>query len=199
MPKKQTDKKRPGAMGLDNHLPIEGQGRDEMIKIYAWSFEDAWDAQEEWENRYGPNIQGRGPFFRWAGAQELNELYDIHKDGNKQAVIEALYICSLNSLPLPRWCEMVFLSAYRQVRHYKAKSWDDVFGQPHVKGTHLEAKKEEREKSLRVYQRIKKIKQKNPDTPIDGHLFETVGKEFGTGGKTKTEQWYYKWKNKLKI
>jgi len=181
---------------LADHLPIEGQGRDEMKQLYSWDFEAALAEQEKWKNEHTP---GRGPFFRWVGAQELKELYDNYKGGNEKALTEALYTCSMNSLPLPRWCEMAFLSAYRKVRHYKEKSWDDVFGRPHPKHTHLEAKREEREKSFRVYLRINEIKQENPDTPIDGHLFETVGLEFGIGGKTKTEEWYYKYKNRLKI
>jgi hypothetical protein len=184
---------------LADHLPIEGQGRDEMKQFYSLDFEAAWTAQEEWESGCISGSYERGPFFRWMGAQELKELFDIYKGGNKKAITEALYVCSMNSLPLPRWCEMAFLSAYRQVRQYRAKSWDDVFDPPHKKGTHLDSKKEEREKSLSVYHRIKEVKQGNPDIPIDGYLFEMVGMEFGIGGKTKTEEWYYKWKNRLKI
>lgn len=184
---------------MADYLPIEGEGRNEMKQFYSWDFETAWNAQDKWESERTPGSYERGPFFRWAGAQELRKIFDAYKSGNKQAVIEALHICSLNSLPLPRWCEMAFLSAYRKIRQYKEKSWDNVFGRPHPKGTHLEAKKEEYEKSLRVYRRIKEIKRENPDIPIDGHLFETIGLEFGTGGKTKTEQWYYKWKNRHQI
>lgn len=192
MRKKQTVKKRPSALGLDNHLPTEGQGRDEMMQIYAWSFEDAWNAQEEWAMSYGQNIRARGPFFRWIGAQELKELYDIYKAGNSQAIMEALFVCSLNSLPLPRWCESAFLSAYRNVRQYKAKNWDDVFGSPHKKGIHLGAKRQEREFAWKVYEKIQQIKKDDPSIAIDGFLFERVGREFAIGGKTLTEKLYYK-------
>lgn len=179
---------------LKKHLPTEGQGRDEMIKFYSWSFEDAWAAQEAWQG-VDTHIKGRGPFFRWIGAGELQGLYEIYRKGNKAAVIEALYVCSLNSLPIPRWCEMAYLSAYRKIKHYKAKSWDDVFGRPHPKGTHLETKKQEREFAFKVYNRIEQIKRDDPSTPIDGYLFERIGREFGIGGKTLTEGYYYKEKN----
>lgn len=35
------------------------------------------------------------------------------------------------------------------------------------------------------------IKQTTPDTPIDGYLFEKVGRKLGIGGKTLTEEYYY--------
>ncbi len=174
---------------LAEHLPREGQGREEMKQFYSWDFDAAWAAQEEWEKLQTP---GRGPFERWTGAQELRELYDIFLKGKKGAIIEALYICSLNSLPLPYWCELAFLDAYRDVRQYRSKSWDDVFGVPHEKGTHLDTKKEQREKRFLVYKRIEEIKEQNPGIPIDGHLFETVGRELGIGSKTKIETMYYK-------
>ena len=104
----------------------------------------------------------------------------------------------LNDLPVPRWCAMGYLTAFRDVIQYRAKSWDDVFGKPHNKGVHLEAKREHREKSFLVYYRIKDILGTEPETPIDGYLFERVGKNLGIGGKTKTETWYYEWKNILK-
>ena len=179
----------------DLFLPTEGPGRNDLKKLYEWSFEDAWEAQEEWEASHG---QGRGPFFRWMGAQELKQIYDMYKTGYKHAVTEGLYTCALNSLPMPRWLEMAYLGAYRTVRHYKAKSWDDVFGRPHPKGTHLGTKKQERDFAWKVYRRIQQIKQDNPSIPIDGFLFERIGKELGIGGKTLTEEYYYIEKNKHK-
>jgi len=186
------EKRRPSALGLTDHLPIEGPGRDDMMQLYSWTHDDAWQAQEEWEKRYGPNIAGRGPFFRWIGATELKTIYEKYRTGNCSAIMEALSICSLNSLPIPQWCEKAFLVSYRKVKFYKAKSWDDVFGRPHPKGMHVEAKRQELEKSYLIYRRIEQIKKEEPHTAIDGALFERVGKEFGVGGKTLTEGYYYR-------
>lgn len=197
MRKKRIEEKRPSALGLHDHLPIEGPGRDDMMQLYAWSLEDAIKAEDEWSAIYGPNVQGRGPISRWMGAHELKELYELYRTKNSAAIIEALFVCSLNSLPIPRWCEMAFLASYRKVRHYKAKSWDDVFGPPHPKGTHLGTKRQEREFGRKVYNRIRQVKKDDPSIPIDGWLFQKIGKEFGIGGKTLTEEYYYKWKNIL--
>jgi hypothetical protein len=190
MRKKRIEEKRPSALGLHDHLPIEGPGRDDMMQLYAWDFDDALRAQEEWESR---NIQGRGPLWRWTGAQELTELFAQYRiKKNAAFIIEALHVCSLNSLPIPRWCEMAFLAAYRKVRQYKAKSWDDVFGKPHPKNVKLCAKADEREKSLRVVQRVKQILTNNPARAIDRSLFGEAGKDFGIGDSL-AEKYYYKW------
>lgn len=212
--KKLSVKKRPGTLELNMQLPTEGPGRDDMGQLYAWSFDDAWAAQEEWHTS---GVSGRGPFIRWLGAQELKGLYDVYRTGNVKAIIEALFVCSLNSLPIPRWCEMAFLASYRKVRHYKAKSWDEVFGRPHPKGVHLDYKRMERDKSLFVYKRIREVNEKglfgrreekidwgikvhgqyyNPSA-IGEKLFERVGKEFDIS-KTLAGEYYYNWKNKLK-
>ncbi|WP_408997958.1 hypothetical protein ACJ77P_08190 [Syntrophus buswellii] len=207
------EEKKPSPHELEMLLPTEGAGHSEMKQLYGWTFDEAWEAHEAWEAENGTPFDDRiddlkagkitskklvrGPFFRWQGAQELVELYEVYRAGNRSAIIDALYVCSLNSLPIPYWCEMAFLSSYRQVTQFRAKSWDDVFGRPHKKGTHLATKRQDREKSLSVYYRIKEIKRADPSIPIDGFLFEKVGKEFGIGGKTLTEEYYYKWKNKL--
>lgn len=183
--------KRPSAFEMRDHLPIEGPGRDDLMQLYSWTFDDAWKAQEECEDK---NV--RGPLHRWLGAQELKECYNAYKAGKAAAIIEALYSCSINSLPIPRWCEMAYLAAYRKVRHYKAKSWDDVFGKPHPKNIKISAKADERVKSLGVYNRVKQILDKNPSKPIDRFLFGEAGKDFAIGDSL-AEKYYYKWKKRL--
>ena len=182
----------------DDFLPTEpGAGRDEMRNFYSWTFDEAWKEQEIFHAKYGDHIRARGPFFRWYDVQELKKFYQDYKDGNKQALMEAIFICSMNSLPLPRWCEIAFIKAYRHIRQYRAKHWEDVFGKAHPKGTHLETKRQEREYPVIIYERIQKIKKENPKTPIDGYLFESIGRELGIGSKTKIETLYYRGKNFL--
>ena len=221
MQKKRNEKKRLNALVLHDHLPTEGPGRDDLMRLYAWAFEDAMKAQDEWGIRHGQDVQGRGPLFRWMGAVELRELYNIYRMGNKAAIMEALFICSLNSLTIPRWCEVAYLAAYRKIQQYRARSWDDVFGRPHQKGVHLIGKQLKREQSLLVYRRIKdvnknnlfgkrekefidgspirdkngRIKHYNPSA-IGEKLFERVGMEFNMH-KTLAEKFYYDWKKCL--
>lgn len=195
MPKEKVERKiRRPLIGYDPFLPTEGHGRDEMMQIYLWSMDEVFEAQEEWE-KYSPASRELGPFVRWTGAMKLCGLYRAYQDGDKKAILEALAICCFYSLPIPRWLERACLAAYRKVQNYKVKSWEDVFGRPHPKGTHILTKRQEIEYSRKVYERIQQIKKNKPSTPIDGALFERIGKEFGIGGKTLTEGYYYKGKD----
>jgi len=197
--KKPTEPKPPGkrlnSLGLEPHLAKEGPGRADMLQLLSWTFEDANKAQDEWKLA---GNQGRGPLFRWIGAIELREIYEAYQGGDGAAILEALHICSLNSLPIPQWCEYAFLKAYRNVRFFKTEknSWNEVFGRPHPKGTHLQTKRQERERGPKVYRRIEEILRDEPGTPIDGALFERVGRELAIGGKTLTEEYYYQEKKR---
>ncbi|MFA7423552.1 MAG: hypothetical protein WCZ16_00710 [Desulfosarcinaceae bacterium] len=177
-------------MTEDRFLPAEGAGREELRQLYNWTVEEAIEAQEEWRKA----DLGRfavGPLFRWVAAQELLKIGQLYeKEKNPAFILRALFLCSFRSLPIPEWCEHAFVTSVRKVTRYKAKSWDDVFGKPHPKSTNLFAKRQRLEKAPLVYDRIRKIKRESPETPIDGFLFEKVGREFGIGGKTTTEEFY---------
>lgn len=178
-------------MITEDFLPIREAWQAEMVELYSWNMEDAVSAHEIWlKNRPADSIE-RGPICKWLAAQELKRLGEIFRQGHQEAILDALYVCSQNDLPAPKWCALAFLNASREVQHYRAKNWDDVFGEPHPKGTHLEAKRQKREKMSAVFLRVKEIIETEPGTPIDGCLFEKVGREFGIGGKTLTEQYYY--------
>jgi hypothetical protein len=194
--KKQIKKKPMKDPDIELLLPKEGQGRDEMKKFYSWNFDDAWQAHEKMIKKSSEQIS-KGPFFRWLGAQELKDIYKIYRTEKNAALItEAIFTCSLNSLPIPCWCEMAYLDAYRKVRQYKARSWDDVFGQPHPKNVKLGAKADERKKSLLIFRRVKEILYINPSKAIDRSLFGEVGKEFGVGDSL-AEKYYYQWNKRL--
>jgi hypothetical protein len=152
--------------------------------------EKALQAQEAW--RPSDDKFERSPIARWEGAQNLQVLAKIYRKSKKPAILlEALYLCALNDFVIPKWCALDFIAAFRRVKGFKAKSWDDVFGLPHPKGTHLHAKRQKREKSFVVFNVISEIKQKNPDEAIDGALFEKVGRKLAIGGKTLVEEYYY--------
>ena len=156
-------------------------------ELCAMSFEQAIEA-----TKLEGNSRGRLFFSRWEDAQYLvkfEKYYDETKDPS--IIPEAIYLCALNDFSIPEWCAMAYLSAVRKVKFYQAKSWDDVFGQPHPKGTHLGAKRQIREKQFIVYDRITKLKDADPNIPIDGYLFEKIGRELGIGSKTLTEEYYY--------
>ncbi len=174
----------------DPHLPVNDRhGARELNRLYAMTEDQAIkETLTLCEKGYSP--EERFPIQRWAAAQELRQLHAQLLLGNKAAVVEGLYLCTFNDLPIPRWCAMGYLAAFRKVVHYRAKSWDDVFGRPHKKGVQLEAKQRRREKAPAVYNMIRNIRKENPGTAIDSGLFEAVGKKLGLC-KTLAEEYYY--------
>lgn len=174
----------------------EGLERVDLKKLYAWHLDEALKAEAEYESLCGPDINEVGPYFRWLASVKAEELYEVFQNGDNSAILETIYICSLHSLLLPRWCQTAFGSAYRKVRGFEVKSWDNVFGRPHSKNVKIGAKYDEIQKGLPLYARVTKIKQNDPAKAIDRFLFEDVGKEFGISG-TLADQYYYKWKKRL--
>jgi hypothetical protein len=165
-----------------------------LKEMLSWSQERAIKEQLSWsEDPENQNNNERMPIQRWQDAQALKELKIIYADSkNPKAITEGLYYCMMNDFEVPRWLKMAYIHAFRKAKlHYEAKSWDEVFGLPHPKGTHLASKRQRREKKFAVYNEIRKIKAFNPKTPIDGYLFEKVGKKLGIGGKTLAEEYYY--------
>jgi hypothetical protein len=143
------------------------------------------------------DVKGRLAITIWEDAKYLKELERVYfETRNGKTILEAVFICSLNDFELPEWLQKAFRIAYRKVAHFKAGSWDEVFGRPYSKGTHLSTKRENREKSYAVYRRISEIIRTEPEIPVDKNFFERVGKEFGIGGATKTSEIYYEIKKK---
>lgn len=197
MPKKQIDEMKPSREELTEAEAERAYKEFMDAYLIQKIITENWSAQQRWQSTHRGVSYQEGPLYQRIASKNIDKLYDSYRAGDKQALLEALYGCFIHSLSFPRWCKKAFISACEEVYTYKAKTWDDVFGRPHPKGTHLAAKREEREMSFRVYEEIRQIKKECPSTPIDGQLFEEVGKKFGIGGKTKTEEWYYKRKDEI--
>jgi hypothetical protein len=179
----------------EDRLPFGEIGSAELEELYEWDMNDAIEAQKLWEVEHP---QGRrGPLYQWLAAGYLEEHRQRYVAGDENSILPALFECAMDGLPIPAWCAQAFINAFREVKTYRAKSWDDVFGSPHPKGTQLGSKKNQREKEFKVYMRISAIKKCSPSTPIDVGLFEKIGKELGIC-KTLASQYYYSAKQKTK-
>jgi len=141
---------------------------------------------------------GRSVVANWTDAHYMKDLENEYKKScNPSIILKAVFTCAMNDFKLPKWLQRAYIDAYRKVRHYRAASWSAVFGRPHPKGTHLNAKRELRENKYNIYFLIEKIIESEPETPIDGYLFERVGRELGIGGKTKISDIYYEVKAEI--
>jgi hypothetical protein len=72
----------------------------------------------------------------------LAEILDILEErfnaGDKSALLYAIYHCLLMKRPLPEWLRAAFLHTYEARARFEIRSWDEVFGRPVPKSTHLE-------------------------------------------------------------
>jgi hypothetical protein len=129
-------------------------------------------------------------------AEVLEILKKILEGGDKWALLYAIHQCLLLKRPLPEWLRLAFLAAYHSRTGYEIKSWDDVFGQPHPKGTHIKKQKRHFELRHAIMQRVEELQSEK--TPIDKKLFEKVGKDLGIGGSTTVSDIYYEERRRLK-
>lgn len=166
-----------------------------MNVTIEWTLEQAVAADREAlaQDPSRPQSDPTLPLSQWAALQEMGCLRAAHEQGDRRAVLEALHLCAVHSLPLPGWVAQAYANAYMMVRLGEARSWDDVFGPAIPKGAHLSRVKKER-KALAVYWEVYRRHAENE--PIDDLLFESVGKPLGLG-KTSTSDLYYSAKRRL--
>jgi hypothetical protein len=123
----------------------------------------------------------------------LAEILDILKErfnaGDKSALLYAIYHCLLMKRPLPEWLRLTFLHAYEAQARFEIRSWDEIFGPPVPKGTHLKTEKRNAELRLLIIERVEALK---TESPIDKGLFEKIGRELNPPlkGTTVSEIYY---------
>jgi hypothetical protein len=185
-------------MVREDLYPCRPKSVTDLETLYSWSFNDAQDAQNEWDKiEHGKDE--KGPLYLWVDAQKLLDLaYAFQETKDNKILLFAIHYCAMDGFAIPKWCAIPYLNAFRDVWHHRKKSWDDTFGSPHKKGARLGALQEKRQKKYAVYSQISKMKSMNPDTPTDRSLFDQVGKEFGVSGSL-AEKYYYDVKNTFKM
>ncbi|GHA74954.1 hypothetical protein [Cognatilysobacter bugurensis] len=147
---------------------------------------------EEW----GPDdeVVTHPPILRQFGSVLLEALEQRFASGDKRAVLTAVRICAANNDLLPQWAAEAFVKAYESVRLHKVASWDDAFGRPHPKGTHLASMRKRRELRGRVFTAVNAASRDG--RPIDAGLFEDVGEQLGIG-KTLASELFYETRNSM--
>jgi hypothetical protein len=125
------------------------------------------------------------------GDKYIEEYLEIAKqkfeEGNKTVLLMAMHQCLLMKKPLPEWLRLAFIRAYQSATAFEIRSWDEAFGAPHPKGTHVEAKKQQAE--LRYPIALRVALRASGET-VDKGLFEIIGSELGIGGTTASDIYY---------
>jgi hypothetical protein len=128
------------------------------------------------------------------GEPTLEEESEIHRlcyeAGDKAALLLLMRHCYLMHWDVPEWAQKAFLDVLDRVGRGDVRSWDDVFGEPLPKGKHMRTAQLEHRKYA-IYIHVRAIVEKER-VPIDGKLFERVGRETGLGGSTVIKGLYYR-------
>jgi hypothetical protein len=135
--------------------------------------------------RSGPDL----PLYQWSAMHDLEALKEQFEAGDHFALLLAIRKCANHDLVMPDWVARNFIRRCDQVLGCRQKSWDEAFGQPYPKGTHIASLRRNRELRLAVWLRIREII-RTESVAIDDGLFHRVGKEFGIS-KTIANKLYY--------
>jgi hypothetical protein len=107
--------------------------------------------------------------------RESELLRENYESGDKSALLKTIYAAFVLREPVPEWAARAFVDACDFVRMGGARSWDEVFGDPHlgrkISSVALENRKYE------IHRRVSELHENGE--PIDEGLFERVGREMG--------------------
>ena len=75
--------------------------------------------------------------------QRVKDLKSKYEAGDMNALLDAVSICALHKVALPRWAVAALGEQIHRARTYRVASWDAIFGKPIKKGQHLSAARKE--------------------------------------------------------
>jgi hypothetical protein len=178
------------------NLPVSGMHRTMPGNMSLEEFRTAYDAASSEQeailradptrNRADPTL----PVSQLFGRLSLEEERERFAAGDRVALLAAVRECARCGLPMPEWVAAAFIRSYDQVLNCRVKSWDEAFGAPFPKGSHLNALRKRRKLRIFVHSAVLDRVRRDPSTPIDKGLFESVGEEFSIGASLAEELYY---------
>ena len=75
--------------------------------------------------------------------QRVKELKSKYEAGDMNALLDAVSICALHKVAMPRWAAAALAEQIHRARTYRVASWDDIFGKPLKKGQWVTAARKE--------------------------------------------------------
>jgi hypothetical protein len=109
--------------------------------------------------------------------------------GDKAVLLWTIHACLELRRPIPEWARVAFADACEAAERFKIRSWDDVFGRPVPKGTHLKPRKRDAALPLIIFEHVEALK--SAGRKVDKKdLFKEVGKEWGINA-TRVSEIYY--------
>ena len=100
-------------------------------------------------------------------------------DGDKGAILRAVFICAGNHMAMPDWLREAFMSAYQKAKNPRAK-WDEVFGTPREKNLKAHQVEVRRRLAPMIWVTIGDLRAKQPRK----NHFHDVAHQFGISEAT---------------
>ena len=161
-----------------------------------WTFEEARDAQADYQANGGLLHDPTGPLYQWSALHGIEKERARFDAGDNMALLAAIRKCANHGLVMPEWVSLAFIRNYDAVLSLRMRSWDDAFGRPYRKGMDLKAARFRREKRFHVWMEVNR--RHLAGEAIDDQLFEAVGEALGMK-KTLASQLYYEAKNLMPV
>jgi hypothetical protein len=155
------------------------QERQKFVALPDWTPREAQEAQQKYIKAGGDPKSRNQPIYEWHTARHLLELRARFEAGDKGVILRAVAECARMDKVMPEWLVQAFLTAWRDVIHYKAKSWDEVFGRAHPKGMNLRAARKKWTLKYAVQNAVNEESKKGRS--INDELFAEIGKRFNIG------------------
>lgn len=140
------------------------------------------------------------PLYQWQAIQALAVLGSQFSDGDQYALMLAIRKCAQCGLPMPEWVRSGYILAFDTVHTHRAKSWDEVFGEPFPKGKQLHAARRDLSLRWEILERVRELRSSMPiddRKAIDEEMFSLIGKELGAS-KTKVSDLYYSFSESMR-
>src|SRR5262249_25742418 len=78
--------------------------------------------------------------------------------GDKAVLLDTMYWCLELRRLIPEWARIAFADAYEAAEQFKIRSWEEVFGRPVPKGTHLKPRKRDAALPSIIFEHVEALK-----------------------------------------
>jgi hypothetical protein len=153
-----------------------------------WTLAQAVSAQQE---HWRAHADGPGPLHQWDALRQIERRRPAIEADDSRALFIAISQCLTTGLVAPEWLVREFVRRLDLVTSMSVSSWDEAFGRPYPKGTHLRVERSKAELEGPVWQAVRAELRADPPPTVDERLFERIGEVFGIG-KTLAQELYYK-------
>jgi len=130
------------------------------------------------------------PLNQYIARSDVENYRQAFEAGDTKALMDAIDRCALAGIAMPDWLADAFHRCYASVDHARVGSWDEAFGRPYKKGTHLAATRKKKQQYFTVFIVIGHLVWKNPGRAIDVWFFEDMGAILGCKATRAAELYY---------